>query len=121
MSKSWKNCYDAIFNGNWSKYTTSIELAEVDFQDPADGNTLLHWGVAFKRANVVKDLLERHAKQVKNTSGKTPLDIAIDASKKDASFIEVKRLLEGKPAIGADEEEKKGKAGIIEAGEDLKL
>jgi len=79
--------------GNFAAFQRAIENLDVNMHDPVDGNTLLHWTVANKRKPMAELLIAKSARHEENIMGKTPLELAIEASKGDSSFVPIREYL----------------------------
>jgi len=67
---------------------------KVNMQDPDDGNTLLHWCACYNRLNFAQQLIEKGAREILNTAGSAPVEIALKIyNQGDTSYFEIKNLL----------------------------
>jgi len=63
-------------------------------QDPADGNTLLHWCACYNRVNFAKDLISKGAREILNLTGLAPVEIALKIyDQGDSSYFEIRNVL----------------------------
>jgi len=83
----------AIESNAIGNFAPIIADVDVNFVEPSDGNTLLHWAVYYKRTEMVQMLLNAGAQHTVNNVGKTPLNIATEAAQQDSSYFDVKQLL----------------------------
>jgi len=86
-----------IINGNIVTFTEVLdEIGDVNMSSAEEqNNTLLHWCVLYNNVHMARMLLERGARELGNSLGKTPLELAKDMCEAgDFSFIEVKNLLQ---------------------------
>ncbi|KAL9654045.1 hypothetical protein ABK040_011589 [Willaertia magna] len=87
-----------IADGNVGKYKSQIEsFSNINATDD-QGNSLAHYAAAYKRMEILKDLLENRNinTEIKNKLGKTVWDLINEACQSDMSYFEVKQYLKQK-------------------------
>jgi len=84
----------AIENNNVPMFEEAVKNIKVNMQDPDDGNTLLHWCACYNRLNFAQQLIEKGAREMLNTAGSAPVEIALKIyNQGDTSYFEIKNLL----------------------------
>ncbi|KAF0981104.1 hypothetical protein FDP41_012892 [Naegleria fowleri] len=94
----YSQAQQTIADGNYGKFVAALDrLRNINATDEY-GNTLLHWAAAYKRLEMVKELIEKKKIDItiKNKTQKTAFDLVVDASATDMSFFEVKQYLKTK-------------------------
>jgi len=72
----------------------AIASMDVNMQDPADGNTLLHWAVFMNRKEMCEYLIAKGSRPAEpNKVGKSPFELAVDMTKADASMMPIRNYL----------------------------
>jgi len=79
---------------NTIEFIKMIDSMDVNLVDPNDKNTLLHWATSFNNVKAVQALIEKGVTQLPNKYGKTPVELAMDASEGgDSSFFIIRGVL----------------------------
>jgi len=93
--QAYTRALDSLQGGNTNLFKNILASIDPNMRDPSNNNnTLLHWAVAFKNAAAAQALIDHGAKQLMNSDGKTPVELAIDAYESgDSSFFEVRSVV----------------------------
>jgi len=93
--QAYTRALDSLQAGNTNQFKNIILSIDTNMRDPENNNnTLLHWAVAFKNPQAAQALIDAGARQLMNSDGKTPVELAIDAYESgDSSFFEVRSIV----------------------------